>query len=183
MLCIFFLQCSCTSDLYQQNLDPAVNPDQIQNWSWILCWLHVQPQDLAMWLDGELCGVVGNNNMCWPGPLAPHLRFVSHAMQATNCSFSLGVWTHSRDWDESGPEKSRVAWLVPDHGVSPVIFYLIAIRCRPLSPIPGISWMYLVDACRLLGFGKRMCDFVGCLGCSQPEFLFPVLLEALFFVF
>ena len=65
----FFLRCSCTSDLYQQNLDPAVNPDQIQNWSWILCWLHVQPQDWAMWLDGELCGVVGNNNMCWPGPL------------------------------------------------------------------------------------------------------------------
>jgi hypothetical protein len=29
-------------DLYRQNLDPAVNPDQIQNWSWIMCWLHMQ---------------------------------------------------------------------------------------------------------------------------------------------
>lgn len=139
---IFFLQLSCTtSDLYQQNLDPAVNPDQIQNWSWILCWLYMQPsmQDWAMWLDGELCGVVGNNNMCWPAwsPSDPHPQICERQGKQQTAHSHRRVWTHSRDWDKSGPEKSRAAWLVPDHGVSPVIVYLIAIRCRsPSSPLP-----------------------------------------------
>lgn len=94
--------------------------------------------DCAMWLDGELCGAVGNSNMCWPGPR--HTIPQISATQATNCSFSLGIWSYSRDWDKSGPEKFWPVWLVPDHGVSPVIFLLIAISCRSLSPLsPGIS--------------------------------------------
>jgi hypothetical protein len=61
---------------------------------------HIAAQDCAVSLDSELCGVVGNNNMCWSG---------SPSGLCEACNASKLFTLVPKDFDKSGHEDPRRA--------------------------------------------------------------------------